>query len=439
MKTKKVLQALFMCFCTIIITSCNSNKFDREKLSVVLSKYDSFRGDFEEGFLRVRKDGKYGVIDKSGKEIVPCRYADIRPFSEGMAGVTYEENGKRGFINKKGDEVIPFLYDALYNDAFSEGLVQVCKDGKYGFIDKTGKEIVPLKYAYVYPFSEGMAIVAVDDGYDKYGRWKSKYGFVDKTGKEVIPCIYDKACPFSEGLACVQKNDKCGFIDKEGKEIIPFYYNEIGEGEGANDEYFIYFKDGLAILRISGSAYGGKEKCGVIDKSGKVIIPFKHNVLRQFQNGLFVYKNNKKEGVIDGIGNEVFPCIYDHIIPTTDNYFIVTSNDKVGLLDKTGNVILPFEYENLGYVRALQIETESSDYWREEPSFQNGLIEAQKNEKWGFIDETGKSVIPFVFDSYYSIGNFHDGLASVYWNNQSGFIDREGYFIGKGIVKKLSE
>ena len=55
-----------------------------------------------------------------------------------------EKNGKRGYIDKTGSEVVPCKYDKAFG--FSEGLAKVKKSGKYGFIDKTGREVVPFIY-----------------------------------------------------------------------------------------------------------------------------------------------------------------------------------------------------------------------------------------------------------------------------------------------------
>jgi hypothetical protein len=47
-----------------------------------------------------------------------------------------------------------------------------------------------------------------------------KCGFVDSTGKLAIPCKYDDAHSFSEGLALVELDDVGFYIDKNGKEYI---------------------------------------------------------------------------------------------------------------------------------------------------------------------------------------------------------------------------
>ncbi|ABP65847.1 KWG Leptospira repeat protein [Caldicellulosiruptor saccharolyticus DSM 8903] len=52
--------------------------------------------DFHEGFAAVEKGGKWGFVDKTGKEVVPLIYESVREFSEGFAWV--KKDGKWGII-----------------------------------------------------------------------------------------------------------------------------------------------------------------------------------------------------------------------------------------------------------------------------------------------------------------------------------------------------
>jgi hypothetical protein len=80
-------------------------------------------------------NGKYGFKHKkTGKVVIPIEYDDAESFSEGLARV--KKNGKWGFIDKTGKVVIPFEYDWVYS--FSEGLAEVEKNGEYFGINKQG-------------------------------------------------------------------------------------------------------------------------------------------------------------------------------------------------------------------------------------------------------------------------------------------------------------
>jgi hypothetical protein len=141
------------------------------------------------------------------KQLARVRYSKkydvVWSFSEGLACV--QLNGKWGYIDKTGKEVIPLKYDNVF--PFSEGLARVELNGRWGYIDRTGKKITPLKYDVTWPFSEGLAPVLLS------GKW----GYIDKTGKEVIPLKYDVVRGFFEGLATVNFNGQFFSIDKTGK------------------------------------------------------------------------------------------------------------------------------------------------------------------------------------------------------------------------------
>lgn len=56
----------------------------------------------------MKKDGKYGFVDKSGKIVIPLLYDNVWSFSEGFAGVMRDE--KWGYVNTAGEETIPLQY-----------------------------------------------------------------------------------------------------------------------------------------------------------------------------------------------------------------------------------------------------------------------------------------------------------------------------------------
>ena len=268
----------------------------------------------EKKLYKVRRNGKYGYVDKSGHEVIPCKYDRAEYFSEGLACVWKDD--KSGFIDKEGREVIPCKFDNAFY--FSEGLACVKKYDKWGFIDKEGREVIPCKYDYVVNFSEGLAKVEKDD----------KYGLIDKEGREVIPCKYDSVGDFREGLAKVEKDDKCGLIDKEGREVIPCKYDNAFK-----------FSEGLA--------YVVKDyKYGFIDKEGREVIPCKYDSVGDFSEGLARVEKDDKSGFIDKEGREVIPCKYDYVGRFSEGLAYVKKDDKCGYIDKTGREIIPFIYES---------------------------------------------------------------------------------------------
>ncbi len=82
--------------------------------------------------------------------MIPLNYEEARRFSECLGEVKL--SGKWGYIDKSGKEVIPLKYDKA--SPFSKGLAKVGLNGKEGYIDENGGEVIPLKYDLVGSFSE---------------------------------------------------------------------------------------------------------------------------------------------------------------------------------------------------------------------------------------------------------------------------------------------
>ena len=117
-----------------------------------LSKEDKWVAPFEydgitldgfshEGLICVKKSGLSGLLDKDGKEILPCKYKSISKFENGVASV--EIDGNKYWINKEGNEVSqPEVTDAKKSVYKEYEIVE--RDGKYGIVDKDGNAITPL-------------------------------------------------------------------------------------------------------------------------------------------------------------------------------------------------------------------------------------------------------------------------------------------------------
>ena len=56
--------------------------------------------------------------------------------------------------------------------------------------------------------------------------------------------------------------------------------------------------------------------------------------------------------------------------------------------------------------------------------FHEGLAAVQRNDQWGFVDTTGKEVVPPKYDN---VEFFHEGLALVKLKKKFGFIDQQGH------------
>ncbi|MCS7004551.1 MAG: WG repeat-containing protein [Cytophagales bacterium] len=178
------------------------NKYNNEE-PLMFDEADDFVSD---GFVHVKKNGKFGIMDETGRLLTECKYDKIDDFSDGMAKAKIGEQFL--FINNEGKELLlKNQYEQVSN--FRNGFAAVRKNNKWGYINKAGEEKIKPEYDKITPygFSEGLAAVY------KYGKW----GFVNTDGEIVIPFQYDEVEEFINGTAYVKKENKSFYIDKEGK------------------------------------------------------------------------------------------------------------------------------------------------------------------------------------------------------------------------------
>ena len=106
-------------------------------------------GYFYGGFARVKLNEKWGFINKEGKEIIGCKYDNVKYFHEGLVGIKL--NNKWGFIDRKGVEIIECKYDNV-DDFNVEGLARVGLNGEHKLINKQGDVVIELNKNRIFIF-----------------------------------------------------------------------------------------------------------------------------------------------------------------------------------------------------------------------------------------------------------------------------------------------
>ena len=288
-------------FAATFMTSCGADEngaieevLSKKTYAKVISTYDHVNDFFSEGTCIVKSDGKYGVIDMKGKEIIPCTHEHIYDCSEDMFLYRTKDedyNYWYGWLDKKGNVVI----EAQYSDAglFNDGLaLAIRKNDKkswineYAFINKKGEIVVDFNtYAMMKSFSEGLAAVNVENDN------KDVWGYINTKGEVIIAPTYGYAYPFCDGVAIVGKNDKNFVIDTKGEVVfIP-----------EKDMVFLEeeFSEGLIPVAKGNDL---KAKCGFINTKGEEVLPFEYDYAESFIDGTAYVIKDKKFLVIDKKG-----------------------------------------------------------------------------------------------------------------------------------------
>lgn len=132
---------------------------------VIKYKYDEAT-PFKDGIAKIGKDGKYSLINEDGEIITKRKYTYIGEFYNGVCPVAEGGNTKKGvmlttgglignkassntgekwgLIDKTGKEILKTNYEAMGD--LNKKLIYVLKGKKFGFIDSAGNIIVKPTY-----------------------------------------------------------------------------------------------------------------------------------------------------------------------------------------------------------------------------------------------------------------------------------------------------
>lgn len=285
---------------------------------------------------------------------------------------------------------------------------------KYGYINKSEEWVVQPEYDDADKFRDGFAKIYI----------KKKEGLINEKGEVVVTPQYDDIDKFRDGVAKVKLDKQYGIIDTQGKSITGTVFAELED-----------FKDGVAWMRkdvLNGKDY---TTCsyGLIDKTGKEIFAPQFSDIPKFDSKGYaiaeMYENRvirapKFYGIIHKDGRFLLKLEYKNIVAENDLYFVCNKNDKWTILSndfkQIGGEFEGFKTTQKGL---------STSY------FMDGLMIAKKEGKYGFIDKSAKTVIPFKYDEVNPFGFTH-GLCAVKEGDYWAYIDKQGKYFKKPIYEE---
>lgn len=330
-----------------------------------------------EGSFFSNEEDRFGVIDETGRWIVPPTLGGVGEFRNGLAPAAllatssgpYPSSTRIwGYIDRAGKWAVFPQYRSAQN--FSEGLAAVSANGP-GFIDPAGKEVLRWKGGEADSFSDGLAAVTCS-----FGEW----GYIDRTGALVIPCRFSEAGRFHDGRAVVSMGERSFYIDRAGQEVTPL--------SGGTVQNLPAFSEGLVPFS------GGNEKWGFKGPDGRVVIEPSFSIATGFSEGLAMVGNENAFVFIDKTGRQAIPGTFPNVTAFSQGFAGVfplrpDPEDKYGgatallAMDPAIRFVLtPFKRLPHGF---------EADYARGMDVMTVGLL----NERGlYYIDKTGRVIAP---------------------------------------------
>lgn len=221
------------------------------------------------------------------------------------------------------------------------------------------------------------------------------YGIKDDQDNIIVEPHFTAIYPYANDQAIATDEDyNYGTIASDGTVVLPFVYQQLAFDENSN--MFSFMQADLF---------------GLMDEEGNIVIPNSYEYLGFFNNGYAIFHANELVGLIDTQQKVVVPPTHGYIIENSSTHFIVLDDAGLyALYDIKSNKKITTDYEYL---------TNAAE---------DNIYLATQAGKYGFIDATGKVIIPFI---YYYATPFEDGVATVLKTEASAeeLIDLKGQLV----------
>lgn len=451
---------------TKVLNAKNEELFkEYEEVSSIEIKEIVSNVPFEKTVLKYKKDGKYGIMDFSGKVITKPIYEEIEsmPYKEGE--LIAKKNGKYGVINIDGKKIIDFKYDEINSDSYyskekeySLGgyIVGIKKEEgfRYGYISNKRKKILETEYNKIYRMTQieddkNIYLVAEQNG--QAGLLKNK--------KKILNYEYQSIDYESlNKVFIVQKGQNYGVVDIQGKTIVEASYSDL-----TIEGIYIYANKGnqTEVFDIEGNkqeipkyktitptknenyniTIDSNNKYGVTDKQGNVIIPNNYYYAEYISGDYFIVSGIEgKSGIIDVKNETILSIKYDIVQKIEDFNIIQTGIVEENLLELyNGNMkkILSMEngriVEEQTYIKVFSDKEtryflkDGTEIKNTELFTANKLFAIERNGKWGFADKQGNIKVEPIYDK---VSDFNtNGFAAICKDKKWGSIDTEGKIV----------
>jgi hypothetical protein len=400
-----------------IVTSSGKSLLINSQDKALSASYDSII-KVNNALALVRNGNKWGVLNNSGKEIIPVSYSQIISDEEVIYTRNHGKHGRWSLFDYYGFRKTKIKYDSV--KPISDGRISIKRNGKWGFIDRYGVEVIPPIFDEVSNFNNGLAVVTF------YG----EDGIIDRAGKWVVApapidiWTYDNNTllgkvngqyqikKFNGELVYFTRNQlemtSTGFLERDSVGVILRKISWAGTFEYYNTDNKIVMAggSGLLIFKENGK-YGFKDqrhriiianryeavkpfhqimaavkintKWGFINLDEEIIVQPRYDSVGHFNGHACITKKNSLFGVINLKGEEIIPNQYQQITPLGSGQFRVQKNGKWGVLDENGAMVIHAKYSHLSTVN-------------------QSFYIVKRNGKYGTINNSGVNKIPMLYD-----------------------------------------
>ncbi|BDD06033.1 hypothetical protein AUTU_35160 [Aureibacter tunicatorum] len=366
-----------------------------------------------------KKDGKWGLMSLNNKELTPPIFELIKPFGETTYVVGRKDRlyhyMKYGIVNAKGKSLTDVEFVSLRHGKNS-AIVRKLVDNRvfYGVIDLKGKLVMKFQDEKIEYLDEGMLAV---------GNEAQKFALADEYGEFLSDFKYDSIDAYELGWARFYIHGKAGLMDGEGNEKFSAKYKHINVFQDkvlSYDDWLVWdnayhekasfqaeivntIDDKLLSLKV-----GAYYQLLPVDE-GKVDETLYDSLRRFNSQGYAVAFFKGKAGVINQQGDWVIQAVSDEIEETSFGFVTMSYTRNDGQVTKwynaKGSLMIDREFQDLDLINEEYIAFMGND------------------ERWGVLDNSGKVVIENRFDEIIA---YEQNLFKVVFSGQEAYVHLNG-------------
>ncbi len=330
---------------------------DTTKKIIITPQYDA-ANPFNGGIAVVEKNKKAFAIDPTGKILTP-EFDQMMVLEDTILSIYLNEVsdslGGFGICTKSGIKILDPAYDEIVK--IDANLYSFRKDTLWGVVNRNGIIYTPPLYTSIeLQFGDYLQL--------HIGK---KVGLMSHDGKLLLEAIYSSVYVPNKWVVAGRFNKTNGKLKKgwggfnHSQELfIPYGMDSIYRigsyfiGVAKKDTLACYFsrsqnnstsfayKKILAVDLFWAQLIDFFDQSGLVDTTGKVIIPVQYADVTIGGNGFwFVSDKNKKWGFYNASGDLKLAPSYSGIMPFRTNVTVVYEGNLQGLINTSGELLIP--------------------------------------------------------------------------------------------------
>ena len=368
------------------------------------------------------EDGTYEtkVLNEKGKEVFK-EYDKVLPLENYSQNnnVWYEANvllvekdGKCGLINFDGKQILDTVYEEIYPLKGIENSLITVKNEKVGLVDDSGHEVIPNEYQEIKTLGKDTKKYIVKQN-DKYGIY------------DVLDCKYEEILALNNNkVFCVKEDGKYKVINNKEEILFSESFKEI---KAVKDNFIVYknskgytaynvetktklAKEYKDLIYTSNNKFISKSgnNYGIINLDNEIKVDFKYSKINYYED-LKVYELEINNIDMNKILNSELAEIAHGVVSETN-----AKKAYVKIWTEEG-----YKY----------FETNGQEKKSKDILTNNNLFLSKENGKYGFVDKEGKVIVDYIYDDAREQNDL--GYVAVKKDGLWGSLDKNGNIVSE--------